>query len=173
MAKVALIVAQGCEEGETLTIADILRRAEITCDMVGLCGLEVTGTHHVTMRCDKVFDGSLADYDMVVLPGGYGGTDNMREHEGLVAAIKEVADRGGWVCAICAAPEVLGRAGLLEGREYTCYPGVRDKVENPGTWLDAPVVRSGNLIFGQGPALAYAFAYALVEALGNSLLDLL
>ena len=167
MANVAVIVAQGCEEGETLTIVDILRRAEIACDMVGLDAIEVTGTHRVTMRCDTVFDGSLADYDMVVLPGGYGGTDNMGEHAGLVAAIKEVAARGGWVCAICAAPEVLGRAGLLEGREYTCYPSVRDKVEHPGTWVDAPVVRADNLIFGQGPALAYAFAYALVEALGK------
>lgn len=166
MAKVAVIVAQGCEEGETLTIVDVLRRAEIACDMVGLDALEVAGTHGITMRCDKVFDGSLTDNDMVVLPGGYGGTDNMREHAGLVEAIQEMDAQGKWVCAICAAPEVLGRAGLLAGKDYTCYPGVKDKVENPGTWVDAPVVRVDNKIFGQGPAFAYAFAYALVDALG-------
>lgn len=166
MAKVAVIVAEGCEEGETLTIVDIMRRAGVDCAMVGLTAREVSGTHHITMRCDTVFDGTLDSYDMVILPGGYGGTDQMREHAGLVDALIEACAQGTWVCAICAAPEVLGRAGLLEGKRYTCYPGVRDKVERPGTWEDAAVVRDGNLVFGQGPAFAYAFAYALLDLLG-------
>ena len=167
MAKVALITAPGCEEGETLTIVDILRRAEIECDMVGLGAREIAGTHHITVSCDTVFDGSLAAYDMVVLPGGYGGSDAMRDNAELIATLQEMAAEGKWVCAICAAPEALGRAGLLEGRRFTCYPGVKDKVENPGTWVDAPVVIDGNIITGQGPALAYAFAFALVDALGG------
>ena len=167
MAKVALITAPGCEEGETLTIVDILRRAEIECSMVGLGSREIAGTHHITMRCDAVFDGTLDGYDMVVLPGGYGGTDAMRDNDDLLAALRQANDRGAWICAICAAPEVLGKAGLLEGRRFTCYPGVRDDIENPGTWVDAPVVQDGNLVCGQGPAFAYAFAYALVDALGG------
>ena len=166
MAKVALITAPGCEEGETLTIADVLRRAGITCDMVGLGAQEIAGTHGIAMRCDVEFDGSLDAYDMVVLPGGYGGSDAMRDNEELLAALQAADKRGAWVCAICAAPEALGRAGLLKGRQFTCYPDVKDQVENPGTWVDAPVVRDGNLICGQGPAFAYAFAYALVDALG-------
>lgn len=166
MAKVAVICAPGCEEGETLTIVDIMRRAEVPCDMVGLDALEVAGTHHVEMRCDKVFSGSLDGYDMVVLPGGYGGSDAMRDHEGLIEALKKMDARGAWVCAICAAPEVLGRAGLLEGRSFTCYPGVKDQIERPGSWVDAPVVTDGNIITGQGPAFAYAFGYALIDALG-------
>lgn len=166
MTKVAVIVAPGCEEGETLTIVDIMRRAEIDCDMVGLEGPEVAGTHHIAMRTNTVFDGSLDAYDMVVLPGGYGGSDAMRDHEGLLAALKAMDERGAWICAICAAPEALGRAGLLAGKHYTCYPGVVDQIENAGTWVDAPVVTDGNVITGQGPAFAYAFAYALVDALG-------
>ncbi len=166
MTKVAIITAQGCEEGETLTIVDILRRAEIPCEMVGLGSQEIAGTHHITMRCDTVFDGSLDDYDMVVLPGGYGGSDAMRESDELIAALQAADARDAWICAICAAPEALGRAGLLAGKQFTCYPGVKDKIENPGTWVDAPVVRDGKLITGQGPAFAYAFAYALVDALG-------
>lgn len=166
MAKVAVIVAPGCEEGETLTIVDILRRAEVTCDMVGLGARDIAGTHHIVMRTDVVFDGSLCDYDMVVLPGGYGGSDAMRDDERLIAAIRELDARGAWVCAICAAPEALGRAGLLTGKRYTCYPGVVDLIENPGTWVDEPYVVEGNLITGQGPAFAYAFAYVLVDALG-------
>lgn len=166
MTKVAVITAQGCEEGETLTIVDILRRAEVPCEMVGLGEKDVSGTHHVTMRCDTVFDGSLDAYDMVVLPGGYGGSDAMRDCDELLAALRAADERGAWICAICAAPEALGRAGLLEGKRFTCYPGVKDQIENPGTWVDAPVVTDGRLITGQGPAFAYAFAYALVDALG-------
>ena len=166
MTKVAVITAQGCEEGETLTIVDILRRAEIHCEMVGLGAQEIAGTHHIAMRCDTVFDGTLDEYDMVVLPGGYGGSDAMRDNEELVTALRVADERGAWICAICAAPEALGRAGLLEGKRFTCYPGVKDQIENPGTWVDAPVVQDGNIITGQGPAFAYAFAYALVDVLG-------
>ena len=167
MAKVALITAPGCEEGETLTIVDMLRRAEIDCDMVGLGAQEIAGTHHIAMRCDTVFDGSLDAYDMVVLPGGYGGSDAMRDSDELIAALRAADERGAWICAICAAPEALGRAGLLEGKRFTCYPGVKDQIENPGTWVDAPVVHEGKLITGQGPAFTYAFAFALVDALGG------
>ena len=167
MAKVALITAPGCEEGETLTIVDMLRRAEIDCDMVGLGAQEIAGTHHIAMRCDTVFDGSLDAYDMVVLPGGYGGSDAMRDSDELIAALRAAGERGAWICAICAAPEALGRAGLLEGKRFTCYPGVKDQIENPGTWVDAPVVHEGKLITGQGPAFTYAFAFALVDALGG------
>lgn len=166
MTKVAVIAAQGCEEGETLTIVDIFRRAEIECDLVGLGSQEVAGTHYIEFRCDTQFDGSLGAYDMVVLPGGYGGTDAMLESSELIDALRAADAAGAWVCAICAAPEVLGRAGLLEGRSYTCYPGVVDKVENPGTWVDAPVVKDGTIVTGQGPAFAYAFAYDLVALLG-------
>lgn len=167
MAKVAVIFAQGCEEGEALTIVDMIRRAEIACDIVGLDTDEIRGTHGVAMRCDTVFDGSLDDYDMVVLPGGYGGSDAMRDHEGLIAALQKAAAKGVWVCAICAAPEALGRAGLLKGKRFTCYPGVKDQIENGGTWIDEAVVVDDNIITGQGPALAYAFAFALIDALGG------
>ena len=167
MVKVAVIVAPGCEEGETLTIVDMLRRAEIDCEMVGLEAAEVAGTHHITMRCDTVFDGSLDAYDMVVLPGGYGGSDAMRDNEALIAALQKAAAEGKWVCAICAAPEALGRAGLLEGKRFTCYPGVKGQIENAGTWVDEAVVTDGNIICGQGPAFAYAFAFELVDALGG------
>ena len=166
MTKVAVITAPGCEEGETLTIVDIMRRAEIPVEMMGLGAQKIAGTHHITMVCDTVFNGSLDGYDMVILPGGYGGSDAMRDNDELLDALRAADERGAWICAICAAPEALGRAGLLEGRRFTCYPGVKDQIERPGTWVDSPVVTDGKLICGQGPAFAYAFAYALVDALG-------
>jgi len=102
-----------------------------------------------------------------VLPGGYGGSDAMRDNASLITALQKAAAKGKWVCAICAAPEALGRAGLLEGKRFTCYPGVKDQIENAGMWVDEAVVTDGNIITGQGPAFAYAFAFALVDALGG------
>ena len=166
MAKVAVIVAPGCEEGETLAIVDVLRRCEVLCSMVGLKDRVVTGAHGITMQCDATFGGSLLDYDMVVLPGGYGGSAAMRDDEALISALQKMDAAGRWICAICAAPEVLGRANLLEGKTFTCYPTVLERVENPGKWVDEPVAQVGNMIFGQGPAIAYAFAFTLVDALG-------
>ena len=91
MAKVAVIVAPGFEEGEALALVDIFRRAEIACDMVGLESQEVTGGHEIVVRTDVTFDGSLDDYDMVVLPGGYGGADAMRSDDRLQQAMRAMS----------------------------------------------------------------------------------
>ena len=167
MAKVAVIIAPGFEEGEGLALVDIFRRAEVECDMVGLGGNEIAGDHEIVVRTDVAFDGFLDAYDMVVLPGGYGGADAMRDDDALQQALRDMNDAGKWVCAICAAPIAFDRAGILAGRDFTCYPETAPKIKDQtATWLDEPVVRDGNLITGQGPALVYAFAYALVDALG-------
>ena len=167
MAKVAVIIAPGFEEGEGLALVDVFRRAEIECDMVGLRSAEVAGGHEIVVRTDAVFDGSLTSYDMVVLPGGYGGADAMRDDDRFQEALREMDAAGKWVCAICAAPIALDRAGILSGRRFTCYPGTVSKIEDEtAQWVDEVVVRDGNLITSQGPATAYVFAYALVDALG-------
>lgn len=166
MKKAALIIAEGFEESEALTIADILRRAEIRCDLMGLVQEEVTGAHDITVRCDTVLSEELADYDMVILPGGYGGSDNMRNSDELIRILKKMDADGKYVCAMCAAPIVLERAGLLEGRNYTAYVGYDSKIHQ-GNYLEDIVVRDGNMITSRGPATAYAFAYALVDALGG------
>lgn len=166
MSKAAVIFAPGFEEGEGLAVVDVMRRAEISCDIVGLLGEEVMGAHDICVRADVVFDGSLDAYDMVVLPGGMGGALAMRDHEGLQTAVRKMDTEGKWVCAICAAPLALGRYGLLEGRSYTSFPTTAEKIENPGTWVDEIVHIDGNLLTSQGPGTAYAFAYALVDALG-------
>ena len=167
MAKVAVIIAPGFEEGEALALVDIFRRAEVACDMVGLESQEVTGGHQIVVRTDVTFNGSLDAYDMVVLPGGYGGADAMRADERLQRELRAMNDAGKWICAICAAPIALDRAGILAGRRFTCYPETAPKICDPqATWVDEVVVRDGNLVCSQGPATAYAFAYALVDALG-------
>ena len=134
MAKVAVITAPGCEEGETLTIVDVLRRAEIACDMVGLGAQEIAGTHHIAMRCDTVFDGSLDAYDMVVLPGGYGGSDAMRDSDELIATLQAASKRGAWICAICAAPRHSAAPGCCRASALPAIPAcaTRLRTRAPG-----------------------------------------
>jgi 4-methyl-5(b-hydroxyethyl)-thiazole monophosphate biosynthesis len=168
MAKVAVIIAPGFEEGEALALVDIFRRAEVACDMVGLESQEVMGGHQIVVRTDVTFDGSLDDYDMVVLPGGYDGAAALRDHDGFQEALKAADARGAWVCAICAAPIALDRAGLLDGRRYTCYPTTAATIEAPGSeWVDEIVYVDGKRVYSQGPGTTFAFAYALVEVLGG------
>ena len=164
--RAAVIFAPGCEEGEALTIVDIFRRAELTCDMVGLLGPEVTGGHEITMRMDAVMDEHLTDYDMVILPGGYGGAEAMGNSAELCQYLRAMDAAGKQIAAICAAPTVLDRCGLLEGRRFTCYPTTAARIAS-GTWVDEKIVVDGNLTTSQGPATAYAFAYKLVDRLGG------
>ena len=167
MSKVAVILAPGCEEGENLTIVDIMRRAEIPCELVGLDEMEVTGGHDITILADRVFDTDIRDYDMIVLPGGYGGAEAMMAKAELLSCLRDMDAAGKWVAAICAAPTVLDKAGILEGRQFTCYPTTAAKISS-GERRDDIIVIDRNLVTSQGPATAYAFTYQLVELLGVS-----
>ena len=165
MAKVAVILANGFEEIEALTVVDVLRRANITCHMVGF-EARVTGSHAIQVQADRVFDGDLSDYDMIVLPGGMPGSANLRDHELLIAELQKCEQVGKKVAAICAAPIVLNRAGLLKDKEFTCYDGVQEQIA-AGHYRKETVVVDGQLTTSRGPATALAFAYNLVEQLGG------
>lgn len=165
MAKVAVILADGFEEIEALTVVDVLRRANITCHMVGF-EAQVTGSHAIQVQADLVFDGDLSDYDMIVLPGGMPGSANLRDHELLIAELQKCEQVGKKVAAICAAPIVLNRAGLLKDKVFTCYDGVQEQIAD-GHYRKETVVVDGQLTTSRGPATALAFAYNLVEQLGG------
>ena len=166
-AKVAVMLAPGYEEGEALMVVDIMRRAGFECDAVGLLGREVTGGHGITALADKVFEGSLAGYDLVVLPGGYDGSAAMRDHDGFLSALRDHVAAGGRYAAICAAPIALDRAGLLDGKRFTCYPTTAAKIKADAKWVDEIVVTDDNLMTSQGPGTTSHFAYALVDWLGG------
>ena len=165
MAKVAVILADGFEEIEALTVVDVLRRANITCHMVGF-EAQVTGSHAIQVQADRVFDGDLSDYDMIVLPGGMPGSAHLRDNEQLIAELQKFEQVGKKVAAICAAPIVLNRAGLLKDKEFTCYDGVQEQIAD-GHYSKETVVVDGQLTTSRGPATALAFAYNLVEQLGG------
>ena len=165
MPKVAVILANGFEEIEALTVVDVMRRANITCHMVGFED-KVTGSHAIQVQADRVFDGNLSEYDMIVLPGGMPGSAHLRDNEQLITELQKFEKIGKKVAAICAAPIALNQAGLLEGRNYTCYDGVQEQISN-GHYHKETVVVDGNIITSRGPATALAFAYHLVETLGG------
>ena len=165
MTKVAVILANGFEEIEALTVVDVLRRANITCHMVGFEDT-VTGSHAIQVQADRVFNGDLSDYDMIVLPGGMPGSAHLRDNESLISELQKFNQDGKKLAAICAAPIALNRAGLLEGRNFTCYDGVQEQIAD-GHYHKETVVVDGNIITSRGPATALAFAYHLVDTLGG------
>ena len=127
MKKVATVLANGFEEIEALTIVDVLRRAGIDCDLVGM-EETVTGSHQITVEVDRLWNGDLSDYDGIFLPGGMPGAANLRDNPELIAALQEESRKGKIISAICAAPIVLARAGLLKNKHYTCYDGFEEEM---------------------------------------------
>ncbi|MDO4868805.1 MAG: DJ-1/PfpI family protein [Bacillota bacterium] len=159
-------IAEGFEEVEALTIVDVLRRAECKVMTVSMTDeYIVTGTHEIAVKTDMLF--GEADYDsceMIVLPGGMPGASNLQEHKGLEAQIKAFASAGKKLAAICAAPMVLAAHGALQGKSATIYPGMEEFLKG-ATPTGEAVTKDGNVITGQGPALAMEFALKLVEDL--------
>jgi len=168
MKKTAMLFANGFEEVEALTVVDLLRRAEIVCDIVALDGAaEITGSHGITVRADKGFDAvNVGDYDALLLPGGQPGTTNLGNDERVLALLRAFHAVGKLTAAICAAPTVLSKAGLLDGKRATCYPGLEDKLTGatPGT---EPMIVDGTVITSRGVGTAIPFALALVAYLDS------
>ena len=165
MVKVAVILANGFEEIEALTVVDVLRRANISCDMVGF-EEQVTGSHNIQVTADRVFDGDLSDYDLLVLPGGMPGSANLRDNQALISEIQAFNQEGKKISAICAAPIALHQAGVLKDKHFTCYDGVQEQIAD-GIYQKETVVVDGNLTTSRGPSTALAFAYELVDQLGG------
>ena len=162
--RAAIIFANGCEEIEGLTVVDVLRRAKIDITMVSITGqLQITSSHDVRFEADALFeDVDFSDYDAIILPGGMPGSNNLYASQALKEIVKDFAQTGKLVSAICAAPFILGQLGILEGKKATCFPGFEDKLTG-AEFIDVPVVCDGNVITARGMGAAIDFALAIVE----------
>ncbi len=167
MKTVLVPLAQGCEELEAVTIIDILRRGGITVVSAGLDAQPVRGSRGTVLVPDTTLDEALQrSYDMVVLPGGQPGTNNLKADARIIALTQQMARQDKYVAAVCAAPAVLATAGLLDGRRATSFPGALGGF--PGVNLQpAAVVEDGTLITSRGPGTAMDFALTLVEKLAG------
>lgn len=168
MKKACVLLADGFEEVEAVTPIDYLRRAGIEVTIVGVTGAKVNGAHGIGIFVDAVLDHVHGDFDAVIVPGGSNGAKNIAENHIATGLIKAHFSKGKVVAAICAAPAVVldAACGILEGKKFTCYPGMESGVRG-GRFTEGKVVIDGNLITSRGPATAGDFALALVSALAG------
>ena len=167
MSKVLVPIATGFEELEAVALIDVMRRAEIEVITAAVeYELEVTGANGITLKCDRHVEGVGAeDIDMIVLPGGWGGTDILAENANIQALLKAMDAKGKAIGAMCAAPFALNQAGVLKPN-YTCYPSVEEKIRLEGYQGDrAQVVEDGNVMTSRGPGTAICFGLQIVKKL--------
>lgn len=169
---VYILLGAGFEEAEALVTADVLRRAELPVSLVGIGGPAVTGSHDITVQADlPVETVALKEGDMVVLPGGMGGVASIEHSREAMALVRQAAeDPELWLAAICAAPTLLARSGVLpKGARCVCYPGLEGELSQAGAVprMDQSTVAEGRLITGRGPGSAFDFGLALAEALAG------
>ena len=166
MGTVYAFFADGFEEIEAFTAIDTLRRAGLNVEIVSVTPDEiVVGAHDVSVLCDINFENcDFFDAELLLLPGGMPGAATLDKHEGLRKLILDFAAKGKPIAAICAAPMVLGKLGLLKGKKATCYPSFEQYLDG-AECVNAHVVRDGNIITGMGPGAAMEFALTIVDLL--------
>lgn len=171
MAKALVILAEGFEEIEAVSAIDIMRRGCIDVTTAALSDdCFVQGSRGIPISADASLDELLEgidDFDAVILPGGALGMRNLKGDSRVAGILRKMDSEGKLIAAICAAPIVLGDAGVIGNRNYTCYPSCEDDIEAPNYVDDKPVVTDGNLITSRGPATAMAFGIELVRRLAG------
>ena len=163
---VYVFLAEGFEEVEALTPVDCLRRAGKDVRTVGIGGTVIKGSHGIPVTADLADSAFVPDpsLEMIVLPGGMPGTKNLDASEETDRFIKAALEKDAYLAAICAAPMVYGKRGLLSGRDATCYPGFEEYLEGAKHY-EASVVVDGNFITSDGMGSALDFALQLLSAL--------
>ena len=169
MQTVYVFLANGFEDIEAISTIDVLRRGGLNVLTVSINDtLQVTSAHNVCINADVLFDDAdFSEAQLLVLPGGLPGADNLKAHDGLRQVLTAHAAAGRHIGAICAAPIVLGNACLLDGKKATCYPGFEDAL-GEACHVAEGVVTDGNITTAMGPAFSLPFAYRLLEQLTDS-----
>jgi protein deglycase len=160
---VLIPLADGVEPLEAVTIIDVLRRASVRVTTVSLTDhITIHAAHGIMLAADTTWSAiNLDEFGAIVLPGGGKGTEVMKHDERILQAVHKFAIEDRCVCAICAAPTVLAKSGVLEGRTATCYPSCAEELGD--AYDNAPVIADGNIITGQGPGTALLFSLVLVQ----------
>ena len=161
MTKIAAMLADGFEEVEALAVIDILRRADIETNMISISSnKKVTGAHNISIEADMLLED-------IFLPGGMPGTNNLDGCEKLCQAILDFDREKKLLAAICAAPKIYGRLGILKGRKAVCYPGFENYLTGAEVKMEARAVKDGHIITGRGMGTAIDLGLALVEELAG------
>ncbi len=159
-----LFLAPGFEEIEALLPLDLLRRARLDVTTVGVGARDITGSHAITVKAD-ITDAEFNDNspECVILPGGMPGTKNLDASPVVHKALDDALENNSLICAICAAPMILGKRGILRGKKATCFPGFEEYLD--GATVGGRVVRDGRVITGIGMGAALEFGIEIVAAI--------
>ena len=174
MKKILVLLADGFEEIEAISVVDVLRRANVDCKLCSIEGEYVRGTHNIIIKSDcNIKDIDSNDYDVVVLPGGLPGAENLKA-DSVRNLIDDMNKNKKIISAICAAPETLEYFNILEGKSCTSYPGFIQNKEKVNYVENEAVVIDDNIITSRGPATALVFALSILQKLGyiNELEDI-
>lgn len=169
--RVAILLADGFEEIEALSVVDILRRSNIAIDMISIKEEYVNGSHNILVKSDKLIsDVNSNDYDMIVCPGGHVGSVNLTNSNEVIELIKDFNSKNKFICFICAVPMILEKAGLESGKNITSYPDdyYKNILKNSNYVDNGLVVVDNNIVTSRGPATSFEFAYTLVDLLGGN-----
>ena len=163
---VYILLGTGFEETEAIAPLDLLRRAGIAVQTVGVNGKQITGGHGITVEADITLgEMDLTNLEMIILPGGLGGVTSVRASEPALAALKFAWENGKFVAAICAGPTVLADLGITSGKQTTCYPGCETGMGDATVHADAACIRDGKIITGASAGCAVEFGLGLIAAL--------
>lgn len=167
---VYVFLAEGFEETEAVVTIDILRRGYADVKTVSISGdKSVTGAHGITLMADiAISEVKKADAEAFILPGGMPGTTNLAESEEVKELLLYGNENDKLICAICAAPSVLGKLGILKGKRAVCYPGFEDYLDGAKVY-EVPVMHDGNIITSRGAGTAHLFAVEILTALKGDL----
>ena len=164
--KFACLLANGFEETEAITVIDCLRRAGVSVDLVSIHEKSVTGSHNITVVADKLFE-DMGDYDGLFLPGGQPGSTHLGNDERVLELVRNYVNQDKWVSAICAAPTVLSKAGVIKGKHLTSYPTSNlNGVFDEAIYHDDLVVVDGKLVTSRSMGTALHLGIKFVEVLG-------
>ncbi|WP_342276374.1 DJ-1 family glyoxalase III [Spiroplasma endosymbiont of Nebria brevicollis] len=168
--KAAIFLATGYEMGEAIITIDLLRRTNITVDIISIENdLAVTSSHNVKINCEKFIDKiNFKEYKMLVLPGGNLGVENLNKKQLLKSKLIEFAkDNNKIIAAICGAPQILGQLNLLDNKVITDYPGASMGLNNSKIDLKKKVVVDGNIITGRSLGCVFEFGLTIIEKFLN------
>ena len=160
-----IILADGFEELEAIAPIDVLRRADIAVTIIGLKSIDVRGSHDIGLKADIPLADFSGAYDAVVLPGGPGHKNLLESHK-VLHMVNSSFQQNLLCAAICAAPSVFGKAGILNDLKATCFPGYEDQL-GKAIFVKERVVRDRNVITSRGAGTAVEFGLAIVDYLAG------
>jgi 4-methyl-5(b-hydroxyethyl)-thiazole monophosphate biosynthesis len=161
--KTLVVLADGFEEIEAVVPIDLLKRAGVEVTIAGLGKKEISGSHSVKIIADKIFDGNNNDFDAIILPGGPGHLILMNDI-GVLETVKEFYESQKLCCAICAAPKIFDKAGILSNKNYTCFPSLQNEIKS-GNYVGGAVVQDANIITSKAAGTAVDFVFAVIKNL--------